>query len=210
MLSIDLRLPLEHMKDTMDICIASRNAHKLDEIRSILELPGLLSANDLPDIPEIEEDGDSFAANAVKKAVTLARITGMWALGDDSGLVVNALGGQPGIRSARFAGEHATDEENNRKLLRLLEGVDDRAAYFCCVLALSDPQGASRTVEGRCRGHVLRSPSGTTGFGYDPLFVPEGHSMSFAQMTPEQKNAISHRGNALGQAKQAWGDLFTA
>lgn len=193
----------------MKICIATRNAHKLVEIRSILKLPELVSADDLPGVPTVVEDGLTFKDNAIKKATTLAQFSGMWALGDDSGLMVDALDGAPGVHSARYAGENATDAQNNIKLLGRLEGTSCRDASFCCVLALSDPEGNSRVVEGRCFGTILESPRGTTGFGYDPLFCPDGETRSFAELGSEAKNQISHRADALRKARDSWADVLS-
>jgi XTP/dITP diphosphohydrolase len=194
----------------MRLLVATRNAHKLDEIRAILARPDLdvIGLEALPGAPEIEEDGDTFEANAIKKAVTIARLAGTWVLADDSGLEVDALAGAPGVYSARYAGEPADYAANNRKLLRELAGIRNRRARFRCVMALSDPQGKTRTVEGRCEGHIIEAEAGTGGFGYDPLFVPEGARVTFAEMPAAEKNAISHRGRALQAAERAWGALL--
>jgi XTP/dITP diphosphohydrolase len=194
----------------LKICIATRNAHKLDEIKSILKLPDLVSAEDLPGVPTVEEDGLTFKDNAIKKARTLAQFSGMWALGDDSGLMVDALDGAPGVWSARYAGENATDAQNNIKLLASLESATCRDASFCCVLALSDPEGNSRVIEGRCYGTILEAPRGKTGFGYDPLFCPNGETRSFAELGAEAKNRISHRADALRKARESWADVLPA
>ncbi|MFH0953202.1 MAG: XTP/dITP diphosphatase [Verrucomicrobiota bacterium] len=194
----------------MKIVIATRNRHKLAEIREIFQVPGLeiVSALDFPDIPDVEEDGPTFEANAVKKAVTLARATGLWSLADDSGLEVDALGGRPGVLSARYAGEPVSYPANNRKLLGELDGVGDRRARFRCVIALSSPDGKACTVEGRCEGRIGQEERGRRGFGYDPVFLPEGHTVTFAEMEPGAKNAISHRGRALRKAAAAWGEML--
>ncbi len=194
----------------MRLLVATRNAHKLDEIRAILARPDLdvIGLEALPGAPEIVEDGDTFEANAIKKAVTIARLAGTWVLADDSGLEVDALAGAPGVYSARYAGEPADYAANNRKLLRELAGIRNRRARFRCVMALSDPQGKTRTVEGRCEGHIIEAEAGTGGFGYDPLFVPEGARVTFAEMPAAEKNAISHRGRALQAAERAWGALL--
>ena len=147
----------------------------------------------------MEEDEDTFAGNARKKAETIARVSGFAALADDSGLEVECLNGRPGVYSARFAGSQAGDAENNRYLLRLMEGVplEKRSAAFKCVMALALPGGNTYLVEGSCRGRIAEEPRGDSGFGYDPLFIAESSGLTFAQMGPEEKNKISHRARAL-------------
>lgn len=196
----------------MKILIASRNAHKIQEIREIFALLGVewVSAADFPELPDVEEDGATFEANAVKKATELARATGLWALADDSGLEVAALDNAPGVYSARYAGEPCNYANNNAKLLRELVGQANRAARFRCVAALSDPAGRAETVSGSCPGRIIDAPRGTQGFGYDPLFVPDGHDRTFAEMDGVQKNRLSHRGRALALAKEKWGALLAA
>jgi len=186
----------------MKILIASRNAHKIREIRDIFRLPGVewISAAEWGDLPDVEEDGDTFEANAIQKARELALATGLWALADDSGLEVAALGGAPGVLSARYAGEPCDYARNNIKLLRELSGQTDRAARFRCVVALCDPAGRTEMVTGQCPGRIIDAPRGTGGFGYDPVFVlPDGRHM--AELPAEEKNAISHRGRALHALK---------
>ena len=187
------------------LVIASRNQKKKNELQQILgDLDfELLSLDDLPPLPEVEEDGSTFAENAIKKAVTVARQTGMLTLADDSGLVVDALQGEPGVYSARYAGPGANDEKNNRKMLQALQNTPDeeRTARFVCVIALALPDGRVETVEGTCDGRIDRYPRGSVGFGYDPLFVPDGYEESFAQLSPLIKNSISHRGKALALIK---------
>ena len=194
----------------MKLILATRNRHKLEEIRTLFNLPGLelSSALDHPDIPEVEEDGETFEANAIKKAAIPARATGCWALADDSGLEVDALGGAPGVYSARYAGEPVSYPANNAKLLKALEGVADRRARFRCVVALSSPSGNARTVDGRCEGRIIHETRGARGFGYDPLFVPDGFEKTFAEMEAGAKHAISHRGRALQKARAAWHDFL--
>lgn len=194
----------------MKLLLASRNPKKLKEIKEILDTPGLelVSALDVPGTPEVEEDGVTFQDNATKKAVTLARTTGLWALADDSGLEVDALNGAPGVHSARYAGEPVKYAANNRKLLSALQGEANRRARFRCVLALASPQGDVRLVEGVCEGVIADAPRGRKGFGYDPLFVPEGHTRTFAEMDAEEKNRLSHRGRALARAREAWSALL--
>ena len=148
---------------------------------------------------EVEETGTTFEENSKIKAEEIMKVTGMPAIADDSGLMVEALGGAPGVYSARFAGEHATDEENNEKLMSLMEGIPDgrRQAKFVSVITLMYPDGRILTARGECPGTIGRVPEGTNGFGYDPLFLPEGYSVTYAQLTAEEKNRISHRAKAL-------------
>lgn len=194
----------------MQLVIATRNRHKLDEIRAILGSPGLQlsSALDHPEVPDVVEDGDTFEANAIKKAVALHRATGAWALADDSGLEVDALGGEPGVRSARYAGEPVDHAANIAKLLAALRGVADRTARFRCVIALAGPGFPPSTVEGRCEGVITAAPRGTGGFGYDPVFVPEGHARTFGELDAALKNGISHRARALAAARARWGGIL--
>jgi len=194
----------------MKLLIATRNNHKLREIREILAIPSLelIGMEAFREIPEVVEDGDTFEANARKKAVTLARATGLWTLADDSGLEVDALGGEPGVRSARYAGVPVDYAANNGKLLKALGTGMRREARFRCAIALSDPEGRSQTVDGRCEGTLIRECRGKQGFGYDPLFVPRGCRLTFAEMEGEEKNRISHRGKALRRAVEAWGSLL--
>ena len=196
----------------MKILIASRNAHKIQEIREIFDLPGVewVSTAEFPELRDVEEDGDTFEANAEKKATELARATGLWALADDSGLEVSALGNAPGVYSARYAGEPSNHANNNAKLLRELAGKTDRSARFRCVAALSDPTGRVETVSGSCPGRIVEKQRGAQGFGYDPLFVPDGHERTFAEMGNGQKNQLSHRGRALALAKEKWGALIAS
>jgi XTP/dITP diphosphohydrolase len=194
----------------MKLVIATRNAHKLEEIRAIFDFQNLdvLSAFDFPDIPDVVEDGDTLEANAIKKAVEIAAATGCWALADDSGLEVDALDGAPGVYSARYAGEPCSYEANNEKLLRELSGKADRSARFRTVIALSDPGGSTQTVEGECSGVIIEELRGTNGFGYDPLFIPDGYAETFAQLDSDVKNHISHRANALHKAHEAWSEVL--
>jgi len=190
----------------MKLVIATRNAHKLEEIRAIFDFKNLevLSAFDFPEIPDVVEDGNTLEANAIKKAVEIAKATGCWAMADDSGLEVDALAGAPGVYSARYAGEPCSYTANNDKLLRELSDKDDRSARFRTVVALSDPEGNVKTVSGECPGRIIEELRGTNGFGYDPLFVPEGYSETFAELDSEVKNRISHRARALHKAHDAW------
>lgn len=186
------------------ILIATRNKHKLTEIRSIFSAiqVELIGADEFGSLPEVEEDADTFEGNAIKKARTLCDATGMWTLADDSGLEVDALDGAPGVYSARYAGEPSNTPANNAKLLRELADKPNRTARFRCVIAIAAPDGREWTVDGRCEGKIALTPSGNAGFGYDPLFIPDGYSVSFADMPAEQKNSISHRGRALAKAAE--------
>lgn len=194
----------------MKLLIATGNRHKFQEISAILDFShlSLVSLKDLAGVPEVVEDGHTFEANAIKKAVALARFSGMWTLADDSGLEVDGLNGEPGVWSARYAGEPSDDAANNRKLLANLEGVSNRRARFRCVIALADPAGQARTVSGACEGSLLTALRGGGGFGYDPLFVPEGYELTFAEISPEIKNTISHRARALALAVRSWRELL--
>lgn len=178
------------------LTFASGNAHKCEEIQDMLGIP-LRSLRDLDSPPELIEDGDSFEANALIKARGLSSHLKGWALADDSGLAVDALGGAPGIHSARFAGVHGNDAANNGLLLEKLEGEDNRRAKFVCVLALCGPEGEEWVVRGECHGEIAHEASGENGFGYDPLFRPDGYDTSFAELGEEIKNRISHRAEAV-------------
>jgi XTP/dITP diphosphohydrolase len=192
----------------MQLLLATRNAHKLEEIRAILELPGvdILSVDDVPGLPEVIENRDTFEGNATKKAVELAAASGLLTLADDSGLEVDAIEGAPGVYSARYAGEPSNDAANNHKLLAALENVSDRTARFRCAIALATPEGRAQTVDGSCEGVIGLTPKGDQGFGYDPLFVPNGFNCTFAELSDAEKNQISHRGVGLAAAKKAWWD----
>lgn len=183
------------------LLIATRNKHKKQEIQQIIDGYNieLLGLDDVKEIPEIIEDGQTFKENALKKALVTAKLTGITTLADDSGLAVDALDGQPGVYSARFSGEDADDDKNNHKLLQMMEGLeqDQRNARFICVIAVAAPEGYTQTVEGRCEGKIATVPEGEQGFGYDPLFIPNGFQKSFASLGAEIKNQISHRGKAL-------------
>lgn len=186
-----------------DIYVATHNVNKLREIGEIL--PGFaVHAED----PDVEETAADFSGNALIKARAIAaRHVGDWVMADDSGLEVDALGGEPGVRSARYAGEPSDTKANNALLLKNLDGVDDRRAHFTCCVALIDPNGREHVVEGRCYGTIAHAEAGAGGFGYDPLFVPDGHSKSFAELSAEEKNAISHRGRALAEMKRLMAEI---
>ncbi len=188
------------------VVLGSRNKKKLGELRELLQ--DLVEVTDLSPFPQapadIEETGTTFEENAKIKAVTLAPLLGEWVLGEDSGLVVPALGGQPGVYSARWAGSHGNDAANNAKLLTELAGKtgDDRRAYYVSTAVLCDPAGSvMATVEGRCWGVIAEAPRGTGGFGYDPLFlIPEYHA-SFGELSSRVKHALSHRGRAIAKLR---------
>jgi len=190
----------------MNLVIATRNPHKLSEIRALFLAPGLhiFSAFDFPDIPDVVEDGATLEENAMKKARALADGTGYWALADDTGLEVAALDGAPGVYSARYAGEPVDYAANNAKLLRALRDAGDRSAVFRTVIAFAHPDGTTHSVEGCCPGRIADAPRGEHGFGYDPLFIPEGYDQTFAELSAEEKNSISHRGRALEKARAWW------
>jgi XTP/dITP diphosphohydrolase len=181
------------------LVIATKNKGKSAEIRSFLkDFPvDVKDLNDFGPIPEAVEDGSTFEENAYKKASFTAKILGLPALADDSGLEVEALEGAPGIYSARYAGPKATDPENNAKLIQAIAGSRDRKARFACVLSLAVPAGPALTYEAFCEGLILDSPRGENGFGYDPLFLYPPAGKTFAEMTMEEKLAVSHRGRAL-------------
>lgn len=186
----------------MRILIATLNAGKLREYERLLaDVPGLEleTMATLADPVEVVEDQDTFRGNALKKATEIAEVAGTPCLADDSGLEVDALGGRPGVYSARYAGENATDAENNAKLLHALSDTSEsqRTARFRCVIVLVDQSGRELAMaEGACEGRITREPRGAHGFGYDPLFVPDGHTRTMAELGPETKNQISHRAQA--------------
>lgn len=179
--------------------VATGNAHKIAEIAAIL--PDFEIVADAPE--GVVEDAPDFAGNAaLKLAAVAARHPGEWCMADDSGLAVDAIGGAPGVRSARYAGEPCDMEANKKLLLENMRGVANRRARFVCALAIAAPSGKTTTVIGTCCGRIAESPSGSGGFGYDPLFVPDGFDVPFAELPPEAKNAISHRGRAMAEAKR--------
>jgi XTP/dITP diphosphohydrolase len=188
----------------LPVVLATRNAGKTEELRRLLtDFPvAIKNLDDFGPVPPVEEDGMTFEENAVKKARTTAKVLGLPALADDSGLTVEALGGAPGVRSARYAGEHAADADNNAKLLKELEHEEHRAAAFVCVIAVAVPWGPALVYEGRCEGLITREQMGTAGFGYDPLFFYPPFQKTFAQLTTEEKNQVSHRGRALRELRQ--------
>jgi XTP/dITP diphosphohydrolase len=195
-----------------EIVVATANPGKLREIRDALQgmAVEIVSLIDLSPPPPIEEDGKSFRENALKKARVVAQHTGRLTIADDSGLEVDCLQGKPGVRSARFAGERASDAENNRKLLQLLKDVPlaQRGAFFRCVIAIVDPRGKEAWVKGVCRGVIGETERGSQGFGYDPLFLLPEIGKTLAELPLEVKNRVSHRGRALAALKEALGDFL--
>jgi len=186
------------------LLIATGNSHKAEEIQAMLgnevEVKDLRS---LPEIGEIIEDADTFEGNADIKALTVSQLTDELVLADDSGLAVDALNGAPGIRSARYAGDHATMAENKVLLLKDLVGVESRKARFVCVLSLAKDGEVLARFRGECLGRIISEEVGEGGFGYDPLFIPEGYEQTFAELSAETKNSISHRAVAF-QKFQEW------
>ncbi|WP_432588127.1 RdgB/HAM1 family non-canonical purine NTP pyrophosphatase [Streptomyces sp. HD1123-B1] len=185
------------------LILATRNAYKITELRSILGESGLdvelVGADSYPEVPDVKETGVTFAENALLKAHALARATGHPAIADDSGLCVDVLGGAPGIFSARWSGRHGDDRANLELLLAQVADVPDehRGAHFACAAALALPDGTERVVTGRLSGTLRHKPTGGGGFGYDPILQPHGETRTCAELTPEEKNAISHRGKAF-------------
>lgn len=183
----------------MKIFLATGNKHKIDEIKAIFKNVKdieILSIKDGIEIPEVVEDGDTFEANSAKKALEIAKFTGMITIADDSGLCVDALNGEPGVYSARYSGEGATDASNNAKLIKNLQGVENRKAHFVSVITLGKPDGRAYSFRGEVEGEIIDIPRGDTGFGYDPHFYVAEYGKTLAEM-PEMKNVISHRANAL-------------
>ena len=198
----------------IEILIATHNHKKRRELRSILREFKNVKVLDLNDLdaaaPNVIEDGKTFRQNSLKKAVTVSKFFKGFVLADDSGLCVEALEGKPGVRSARFARAKATDAENNKKLLKLLEDVPEkqRKAKFVCNITLAKNGISLGNFEGETKGLILLKSKGDNGFGYDPLFVPDNHKRTFAQMTTSYKNKISHRGKALRKVKASIGKLI--
>ncbi|MBB3052062.1 XTP/dITP diphosphohydrolase [Prauserella isguenensis] len=189
---------------TTRLLLATRNTGKLDELRRIVVKRGLgdvrvLGLSDVEDFPEAPETGATFEENAVAKAYDAAKATGLPAIADDSGLSIDALGGMPGVLSARWAGRHGDDEANLRLVLGQLQDVPDerRGAGFVSAAAFVVPDGKEIVVRGEWRGTIIREPRGGNGFGYDPIFVPDGETRTSAELTPAEKDAASHRGKAL-------------
>ena len=200
----------------MKLVLATRNIGKVKELTAMISAERrhkdvqILSLQDFPDAPEVVEDGDTYQANASKKATVIADFTGLCTLADDAGLEVNALNGAPGIHSKRWVGDDVTDDVRIQKLLEAIEGVTDRGARFVAAIAIAEPinpQNLSslqsdrvQVVIGKCEGHIINEPLGDSGFGYDPIFVPVGYDKTYAELGEKVKNRISHRGKALRSA----------
>lgn len=185
------------------LVIATTNQNKLKEFKEILKDLDIevRSLADFGPIPEIIEDGATFDDNAYKKAWYTAKYLGLPAIADDSGLIVDALNGEPGVYSARYSGENATDAENVTKLLSNLKDVENRKAHFKCVLSIAVPSGPALTYEGDCEGTIIDERRGDNGFGYDPIFYFKEYNKTFAELSSEEKHQVSHRGKALSQVK---------
>jgi XTP/dITP diphosphohydrolase len=192
------------------VVLATKNRGKISEFQELFEGSGIeiKTLDDFGPIPPVIEDGDTFEENAVKKAQFTSRILGIPAIADDSGLTVKALQGAPGVFSSRYAGENADDKANNRKLLTAMEGIEDRAAAFVCVLAIAVPRGPALIYEGSCEGIIAGTPEGDMGFGYDPLFYYPPLQKTFAQLALEEKNRISHRGRAMAELRKELDKVF--
>jgi XTP/dITP diphosphohydrolase len=198
------------MEPPINLVIATRNKGKTSEIKSLLSgFPVIIrNLDDFGTIPEIKEDGETFDDNAYKKAGFAAKILGFPALADDSGLVVEALNGAPGVHSARYAGENASDEERCLKILNEMKGKSNRKAAFECVLSIAVPGGAALTYEARCEGIISEKLKGENGFGYDPIFYYPPLKKTFAELTQEEKNQISHRGKAFQELKEEFDKIL--
>jgi len=185
------------------LLLATRNRNKVIEMQHALEDTGwqVVMLSDIVGAPDVEEDGATFKDNALKKARSAARFSHRWTLAEDSGLEIDALGGEPGVRSARYAGEGATDAERIRKVLGHLVSVRDeqRTARFRCLMCVIDPAGNENCFEGRCEGRIAHRAAGSSGFGYDPIFIPDGYDQTFAELGLGAKSKISHRARALEQ-----------
>lgn len=198
------------------LVLATRNAHKLGELHAILTSIGvhlsLVGLDAYPAVPDVVEDGLTFAANALKKARAVAAATALPAVADDSGLCVDVLNGMPGVFSARWAGRHGDDAANLALVLAQISDVADehRSGRFQCAAALALPSGEERVVEGSIEGVLIREPRGAGGFGYDPVFLPHGYDVTTAEMSAQQKNAISHRGRAFRALAPAIDELVAA
>ena len=198
------------MTDGITLVVATKNTGKLIEIELLLKnYPvNLKSLSDFGPIPPVAEDGDTFDDNAYQKAAFTARVLGLPALADDSGLVVPALGGLPGVHSARYGGDGLTDAQRCELLLQNLKGKADRRAYFSCVISIATPTGAALTYEARCEGLVAEAAVGANGFGYDPIFYYPPLKKTFAEMTLQEKSRVSHRGNAMQELQHEFAKVL--
>lgn len=197
----------------MKLVLATRNQGKVREIGDILRDQSgieLLSLRNYPDAPDVVEDGETYEENAIKKASTLAEHTGHLTIADDSGLAVDALDGAPGVHSARYAGENASDQDRIAKLLNALQDIPDdrRSGRFICAVAIAEPLAKVQVVRGVCEGRIIHGPRGTSGFGYDPIFVPLGYAETFSELGDEIKNQISHRAKALEKASKMLSEMI--
>jgi len=199
------------MQNLNILVIATRNKGKTAEIRDLFEdFPfGIKNLEDFGSIPPVEEDGSTFDENAYKKASFTAKILGLPALADDSGLIVEALGGAPGVRSARYAGENASDEQRCARLLKEMEGQTNRKAAFECVISIAVPTGPALTYEARVEGLIAEKPAGSNGFGYDSIFYYPPLKKTFAELTRNEKNRVSHRGKALNELRDEFKKVLT-
>jgi XTP/dITP diphosphohydrolase len=195
-----------------EVIIATKNAGKVKEFQTLFaeKAVKVKSLLDIEDAPDVEETGETFAENAILKAETIANYLNKVVIADDSGLAVDALGGKPGVYSARYAGEHKNDKENMAKVLEELNGVpfEQRTARFHCALAVAIPNQRTVVVEGTCEGYIAEAPTGTNGFGYDPIFYVPEQQKTMAELSKEEKNKISHRANALKKLEKIWDELF--
>ena len=199
------------MNNLMTLVIATGNPGKTAEIRDMLQnFPvNIKNLADFGPIPPVEEDGDTFDDNAYKKASFVSKVLGLPALADDSGLVVDALGGAPGVYSARYAGENATDEQRYTKLLTEMKGKTNRQAAFKCVISIAVPPGPALTYEASCEGLIAEQPAGEGGFGYDPVFYYPPLKKTFGQLTRQEKSRVSHRGRALQELMEEFDKVLT-
>jgi XTP/dITP diphosphohydrolase len=192
------------------LVLATRNGGKVSEFKGLLANFDIeiKSLDDFGPVPIVEEDGITFEDNAYKKAAFSAKVLGLPALADDSGLMVKALGGMPGVHSARYAGEGATDEANNLKLLEAMEGVEEREATFMCIIAIAVPRGPALIYEGTCDGLITHDVIGSAGFGYDPVFYYPPLDKTFAELTSKEKNHVSHRGKAMSELRDEFSKVL--
>ena len=193
----------------LEVVIATRNRHKFRELKALLAVPGIRwhSLLEFPRVPAVKEPGQTYDANAITKARAVARATNLPSLADDSGLEVDALGGKPGVQSARFAGRHGDDDANNRKLLRLLDGVRQRSARYRCSLALASPSRLLALTRGTWRGRIAPRPRGRRGFGYDPVFFVPRFGLTVGELPSSVKRRFSHRARAARRMRAALGRL---